>query len=151
MRHREIDQEADADREDFRRDHRHEVGRDHQRGRVGDDAENARGGKREECLPAQFAAGFRREGDIGIHHIGAGHRDHPGQHVGGDEIEPLARQRSVTYRSANRNTAKSISELTTPISAKLMALRMITCFRKKQDRPLGKAAVFGCFRHRAFD
>ena len=60
----------------------------HQHGRVGDDAGDAGSYERAVGAPAQLAAELGREGDVGVHRIGAGYRDQPGQHVGWHQRQP---------------------------------------------------------------
>lgn len=117
VRQREVDRKARAYGQKLGKEHGDPIGRDDERGGVGDHAGNAR---QYECAigaPAELTTGFRGEGDEAIHNVGPGDCHQPRQEVRGNE-------RQLEYRVSVRNTVKSIRVLTMPITAKLAALSM---------------------------
>src|SRR5262245_32616397 len=85
VRQGKIDQEAHADGERLADQHRHEIGRDHHRDRIGDEPGDLRRDEADIGFQAQLALRLGGERDLRVHHIGAGHGDGPGNGVGDDD------------------------------------------------------------------
>src|SRR6266436_6499720 len=98
MRHGKIECEGCQNGAALRRQHRHEMRRNDQRGAACDDAKNPGDHERSVVPPAQPAAGLGRKSDEGIHRIGARHCHH--QCGGAREIGPKAINRKHELRLA---------------------------------------------------
>ena len=87
MRQREVDQEARQDRQQLGGENRNPIRQDDEHRSIGDHAGNTGRDEGAVVAQAQLLPRLGGERDEGVHHVGAGDRDQPSQHVGGHQGE----------------------------------------------------------------